>query len=339
MTAEFALKIVQNTLVLVDLATQSEGWLCGEIWGRKLPGEETGPGSSGDHCGIVSGEAESGEVDLESAPQGLGGEAAAQFAIGSDAPSNQYFCYSEGLGCGEGFAQQIADDGVLEAGDEVERGGVAVREGLVEGRPGWRSRTGKESVAPGFSFGAQVVKLDVAQHRGLDAGKREEEAWVELGDGCRFGSFGSRRISAQVDLVLDLGEGKRNGVGVAVKSELVNPGTAGIAEAEELGDLVVGLAGGIVEGAADELIIPGAGVRRGEVKVGVSAGNDESQGAVAKFGLAGLALMEQNGVDVAFKVVHSDEGEALGEGEGFGVGDSDEESAGEAWAGGDGDGV
>ena len=38
--------------------------------------------------------------------------------------------------------------------------------------------------------------------------------------------------------------------------EGVDPGAAGIAEAEELGDLVVGFAGGIIDGAAYVAIGP-----------------------------------------------------------------------------------
>jgi hypothetical protein len=52
-----------------------------------------------------------------------------------------------------------------------------------------------------------------------------------------------------------------------------------------------------------------------------------------------FALVQQDGVDVAFEVVDGDEGQVGGEGQGFGVGDADEERSGEAGAAGDGDGV
>ena len=51
-------------------------------------------------------------------------------------------------------------------------------------------------------------------------------------------------------------------MGVAELGEGVNPWSAGVAEAEQLGYLVVGLAGGVVEGAADELVVPGVAVGR-----------------------------------------------------------------------------
>jgi len=48
-----------------------------------------------------------------------------------------------------------------------------------------------------------------------------------------------------------------DGVGVAELGESVDPGASGIAEAEELGNLVIGFAGGVVEGATDEGVAPG----------------------------------------------------------------------------------
>ena len=41
---------------------------------------------------------------------------------------------------------------------------------------------------------------------------------------------------------------------VAVEGESVDPGASGIAEAEQLGDLVEGFAGGVVECAADTAV-------------------------------------------------------------------------------------
>ena len=50
---------------------------------------------------------------------------------------------------------------------------------------------------------------------------------------------------------LDLRKGERHGMRVAETGQRIDPRPAGIAEAEQLGDLVVGLAGGIVERAAE----------------------------------------------------------------------------------------
>ena len=92
------------------------------------------------------------------------------------------------------------------------------------------------------------------------------------------------RLAGQVELGLDLREGKGHGVRIAVLGEGVDPGTSGIAEAEELGDLVVGFAGGVVEGAADEGVVPGAVGGAGEIEVGVAAGDDERRGLAASVG-------------------------------------------------------
>jgi len=154
---------------------------------------------------------------------------------------------------------------------------------------------------------------------------------------------------------LDLSEGKGDGGGVAVGCEGVDPGSSRIAEAEEFGHLVEGFAGGIVDGVADVAVGPAFAVLAGEVEVGVSAGNDEGEDWSSRdwpsrrwrfarvfFGdvLVGeLGLFEQDGVDVAFEVVHGDERLVEGVGERFGVADADEQGSSEAGTGGDGDGV
>jgi hypothetical protein len=101
---------------------------------------------------------------------------------------------------------------------------------------------------------------------------------VEAGDGGCFGGFGSWRFAGEMELGLHLREGEGDGLRVAELSEGVDPRASGIAEAEEFGDFVVGFAGGVVEGAADEGVVPGFGDGAGEVEVGVAAGDDEGQG-------------------------------------------------------------
>ena len=186
---------------------------------------------------------------------------------------------------GEGLLEQVADDRVLEAGDQVEslrvRGGESVFNGGFGGRVG----TGEECFATGFGFRAQVVQLDIAKDSGFDSGKREEEARIEIGDGCRLGGLGARRLAAEVKLRFDLREGEGHGTRVAVLGERVDPGAAGVAEAEELGDFVVGFAGGVVDGAADERVVPRAVGGSGEIEMGVAAGDDESEGWLVGGGL------------------------------------------------------
>ncbi len=76
---------------------------------------------------------------------------------------------------------------------------------------------------------------------------------------------------------MDGGEAEGNGEGVAEGGEGVDPGAAGVGETEEFGDLVEGLAGGVVDGAAKGLVEEGGGggVAVRAVEVGVAAGDDE----------------------------------------------------------------
>ena len=85
-------------------------------------------------------------------------------------------------------------------------------------------------------------------------------------------------FAGEMELGFDLREGEGDRCGVAVVGEGVDPGAAGVAEAEKLGDFVVGFAGGVVNGAADEGVVPGAVGGSGEIEVGVAAGDDEGQG-------------------------------------------------------------
>jgi len=64
---------------------------------------------------------------------------------------------------------------------------------------------------------------------------------------------------------------------VAVLGQCVDPGASGVAKAEELGDFVVGLAGGVVEGAADQAVMPSVGRGAGEIEVRVSARDDQGK--------------------------------------------------------------
>ena len=146
---------------------------------------------------------------------------------------------------------------MLEAGDEVEGELVGVGEGVLDGGVGRCVGAGEEGFAAGFGFRAEVVELDVAEYGSLDSRKGKEEVGVEVGDGGSGGGLGAGRFAGEVELCFDLGEGEGDGVGVAVLGEGVDPGTSGIAKSEELGDLVIGFAGGVVEGAADEGVVPG----------------------------------------------------------------------------------
>ena len=106
---------------------------------------------------------------------------------------------------------------------------------------------------------------------------------------------------------------------------------AGVGEAEEAGDLVESLAGGVVDGSADDRVVADAADMDEE---GVSAGNDEGE-VWRRWGVG----IEEGGEEVALHVIDGEEGFAGGEGEGLGHGVADEEGGGEAGATGGGEGV
>ena len=284
----------------------------------------------------------------------------AEFAIGGNAPGDEDPGRSQGFGCGKRLFEQVPHDGMLKACDEVKGGWVAGGERIVDRGACRRIGTGEERFASFFGLRSQVVKLDVAQDRGFDSGERKEEVGIERGDRCGLGALGARRSALEMGLGLDLSKREWDGAGVAVARERVDPRTAGIAEAEQLGDFVVGLACGVVDSAADERIGPGAIDGLSRVKVGMSARDDEGQAsglrvlrigwAAARFskccfcesriGIARrLGLLQQDSVDVAFEVVDGDERQVFCEGQRLGVGDADEQGAGQAGTGGDCDGV
>ena len=129
--------------------------------------------------------------------------------------------------------------------------------------------------------------------------------------------------------------------------EGVDPWTSWIAEAEEFGNLVVGFAGGVVDGASHVAISPDVVAFRlrcetlppCQIQMRVATGDDKRKQRELHRGFAAFARLHQNGVDVAFEMVDGDERLVEAEGEGFGVGDANEQCASEAWACGDSDGI
>ena len=174
-----------------------------------------------------------------------------------------------------------------------------------------------------------VVDFDIAEHGGLDAAVGKVGAAL-------FGGMTVLRIAVAV---LDLRERKLHGQRVAVLSEKVDDRAAGIAEFEQLGDLVEGLAGGVVAGVADVAVGPAGVVTLGEVEVRVSSADNQGQHWKLQVAVAVLPFFQQYGVDVAFEMVDGDERLVGSEGEGLGVAESDEQGTGEARALGYGDGV
>ena len=100
---------------------------------------------------------------------GFGAEAGAEFAVGGHASGDEDAAGAEGFLGGEGFLHEVADHGVLEAGDEVQGLGLALGQRVFNGGAGGRVGAGKERVAAGFGLRAEVVEFHVAQHSGLDS--------------------------------------------------------------------------------------------------------------------------------------------------------------------------
>jgi len=86
----------------------------------------------------------------------LGGEALAEFAVGGDAAGDQDAARTEGFSGGEGLLHQVADHGVLEAGDEVQGLRIAGCERGFDSGAGGRVGAGKERIAASFSFGRRL---------------------------------------------------------------------------------------------------------------------------------------------------------------------------------------
>ena len=164
-----------------------------------------------------------------------------------------------------GAAEQLLDDGVLEGGEQVERGLGSEREKIL-------SRSALRAAA-GFDFGGKIVGF----HPTEDGGFESAEAEVER-------------------VAFHAGEREFDGARIAMGRELIDDGAAGIAEAEELGDLVVGFAGCVVarfaEQAIDEALANFEQVR-------VAAADDQRERGI----FDGVAGFENHGVDVAFDVV------------------------------------
>ena len=130
---------------------------------------------------------------MDIATGGFGGEATTEFAIGGDSTSDEDAGGTERFLSGEGLSDQVTHDGVLEAGDEVERLRVAGCERGLESGFGRSVGAGVERFAAGLGLGAEVMELDVAENGGLDSRKREEEVRVEVGDRGGFGGLGAWR--------------------------------------------------------------------------------------------------------------------------------------------------
>ena len=137
-------------------------------WG-KFASLEAGPGRGSDHSGVVGGEGQRGEGHAEVASGGFGGEAGTKLAVGGNSAGYEDAGGAEGFLGSEGFLHQVADDGALETGDEVEGLRVAGGESGFDGGVGRGIGSSEERLPASFGFGAEIVELDVAENGGLDS--------------------------------------------------------------------------------------------------------------------------------------------------------------------------
>jgi len=191
---------------------------------------------------------------------------------------------------------------------------------------------GAESLFSGGDGGLHSVKLDVAAGCCLDAGKRHVKAHVVQRLSGFAGKLG-RGVAG--DLLLNLREGEQRGVGRSVRGEDVHPGAAWVGQAEQLGYLVVGFAGRVVERLANVAVLPcllWCAGREIEMRVAAAYDQREERRCLREH------IVHQNSVDMAFEMVDGDQWEIGTERERLGEADADQQSAGEAWAFGNGDG-
>jgi len=84
------------------------------------------------------------------------------------------------------------------------------------------------------------MQFDVAQHRRLDS-RKGKRSGVEIGDRSGFGGLGPRNFAGQIHFAL-ICENANGTALVAEAGQCVDPWPSWIAEAEQLGHLVVCLA-------------------------------------------------------------------------------------------------
>ena len=236
-------------------------------------------------------------------------------------------------------------------------GGVGDHEGVVGEEVGGRA-VEFEAFAAG-EFGEGLAEAGVGAHAAADgdggavvfAGGAEEFGGEDIDDGGLEGGAEVRQIglrgravffekdahggfeSAETEIEIagvDHAAWEFVARGIACGGESIDGDAAGVAEAEELGGFVEGLAGGVIEGSAKEAVVSEALDIEQE---GVSAADDE-RGVGRDF-----FASEKRREEVAFDVVDGEEGFCGTDGQTLCQSGSDKEGGGKAGAGGGGDGV
>ncbi len=188
---------------------------------------------------------------------------------------------------------------------------------------------------------------------------------VEARDRRGLRSLGARGLAAEVDFCFDLRKREWHGPGIAEFGQRVDPRTTGIAEAEQLRDLIEGFARGVVHGASHQRVIPCSLRRAGQIKVRVPAGDNKRESRISA-GLqtgvpgesvfdslgwetgctggvhaarSGLPLIQQHRVNVTFEMIHGNQRKMIRKSESLGVCNAHQKCTGKPGAGSHSDGI
>ena len=245
---------------------------CAEVFCGEVACEIPGPPRGGDHHGVISGEGKRGKGNRKAATVCFGLKAAAKLSIGGDSAGDNNAQCAERLCCCEGLADEVADDGVLEGGDEVEGLPITERDDLL--RCWLDAALCCQSGTTSLDRLSHAVGFGETENGGFNTAEGEIEGRGTAGFCgsffvCNAFAYGTRS---------DLAEGEGYSVRVAMEGKRVDPGTTGVAEAEQLGNLIEGFPGSIIDSTADALIAPGRlYCSRRQIEMRVAAGNNERE--------------------------------------------------------------
>ena len=115
-----------------------------------------------------------------------------------------------------------------------------------------------------------------------------------------------------------------NGTGVALCRKAADDRAARISQAQGLGNLVEGLAHGVVDRLAEHLIVsPGLHVHKHRVAAGDKGGHERR---------LQVGRLEEVCKEMAFEVVHGNDRQAAGSAEALREGDADDKGSDQAWS-------
>ncbi len=122
---------------------------------------------------------------------GFCGEAAAELGVRGHPAGDQDSAGVRLVDGGEGLLQQTADHGVLEAGGKVEK---VLRKKVAASELGDKFGGGacglRDLLPSAFGGGEEVLRLEMTEHGGLDAGEGEVEGAGRTGGGFAWRAGG-----------------------------------------------------------------------------------------------------------------------------------------------------